>query len=128
MTNTRRNFVKNTTAALGALSLPNLLHAATIENKIKKKIVCLGGHPDDPESGCGGTLARLRRAGHEVTIIYLTTGEAGIFGASHEKAAGIRKNEAIQACKILDANYIFAGQIDGDSMLNNEWVEKIKLL
>lgn len=128
MTNTRRNFVKNTTAALGALSLPNLLHAATIENKIKKKIVCLGGHPDDPESGCGGTLARLRRAGHEVTIIYLTTGEAGIFGASHEKAAGIRKNEAIQACKILDANYIFAGQIDGDSMLNNEWVEKIKLI
>ncbi len=128
MTNTRRNFVKNTTAVLGALSLPNLLQASAKENKEKKKIVCLGGHPDDPESGCGGTLAKLRKAGHEVTIIYLTTGEAGIPGTSHEKAAGIRKNEAIKACEILDTKYIFAGQIDGDSIMNNEWLEKIKTI
>ena len=24
----------------------------------KLKVVCVGGHPDDPESGCAGTLAR----------------------------------------------------------------------
>jgi len=37
-------------------------------------VICVGGHPDDPESGCGGTLARYTAAGHRVTIIYLTRG------------------------------------------------------
>ena len=128
MTNSRRNFVKQAGASIGALSLPSLLQAAPVDNINKKKIVCLGGHPDDPESGCGGTLAKLRKAGHDVTIIYLTTGEAGIPGTSHDKAASIRKAEAIAACKILDAKYIFAGQIDGDSIMNNEWAEKIKTI
>lgn len=128
MINSRRNFVKQAGVSIGALSLPSLLQAAPVDNINKKKIVCLGGHPDDPESGCGGTLAKLRKAGHDVTIIYLTTGEAGIPGTSHDKAASIRKAEAITACKILDAKYIFAGQIDGDSIMNNEWVEKIKTI
>ena len=128
MINSRRNFVKQAGASIGALSLPSLLQAAPVDNINKKKIVCLGGHPDDPESGCGGTLAKLRKAGHEVTVIYLTTGEAGIPGTSHDKAASIRKAEAIAACKILDTKYIFAGQIDGDSIMNNEWVEKIKTI
>src|SRR5438270_471087 len=51
------------------------------------KAVCVGAHPDDPESGCGGTLARYTAAGHRVTVIYLTRGEAGIPGKSHEEAA-----------------------------------------
>ena len=128
MLTSRRNFVKQASSTIGAVSLPGLLQAKPSVKIKKKKIVCLGGHPDDPETGCGGTLAKLRKAGHEVTIIYLTTGEAGITGASHEKAASIRRNEAIQACKILDANYIFAGQIDGDSIMNNEWVRKIQAI
>lgn len=127
-TNSRRSFMKQTAATLGAMSLPSLLSAQQLVSFTPKKVVCLGGHPDDPESGCGGTLAALRKAGHEVTIIYLTTGEAGIPGTAHDKAAFIRKNEAIEACKILDAKYIFAGQIDGDSIMNNEWVQKIKNL
>jgi LmbE family N-acetylglucosaminyl deacetylase len=117
MTNSRRNFVKQAGASIGALSLPNLLQAAPVDNINKKKIVCLGGHPDDPESGCGGTLAKLRKAGHDVTIIYLTTGEAGIPGTSHDKAAIIRKAEAIAACKILDAKYIFAGVHSSSKLL-----------
>jgi LmbE family N-acetylglucosaminyl deacetylase len=120
----RRLFVKQTAVSLAAISLPALLHAQTNINK--KKVVCLGGHPDDPESGCGGTLAALRKAGHEVTIIYLTTGEAGIPGTSHDKAAEIRKQEAINACNILDTKYIFAGQIDGDTIMSNDWLQKIQ--
>jgi hypothetical protein len=83
-TNSRRQFVKTTAAGLGMLTLPSLLHAENTIAAIKKKVVCVGGHPDDPESGCGGTLAKLAAQGHDVTIIYLTTGEAGITGASHE--------------------------------------------
>ena len=122
----RRLFMKQTAASLAAVSLPAILNAQTGTATSKKKIVCLGGHPDDPESGCGGTLAVLRKAGHDVTIIYLTTGEAGIPGTSHEKAADIRKKEAINACKILDTKYIFAGQIDGDTIMNNEWLQKVQ--
>src|SRR5262245_53284388 len=54
------------------------------------KIVCIGGHPDDPESGCAGTLARYAALGHQVTVIYLTRGERGIRGKSIEEAAQIR--------------------------------------
>src|SRR5438128_1960936 len=77
------------------------------------KIVCVGAHPDDPESGSGGTLARYTTAGHAVTVIYLTRGEAGIAGNSHDEAAAIRTTEAEAACKILGAKLVFAGQIDG---------------
>ena len=72
------------------------------------KIVCAGGHPDDPESGCGGSLARYAELGHRVTIIYLTRGEAGIPRKSHEEAAAIRSAECAAACKILGAKQVFA--------------------
>ena len=122
--------MKNTGAlGLGLVTLPSLFNKAKDGgSESKKKIVCVGGHPDDPESGCGGTLAKLRKAGHDVTIIYLTTGEAGIPGKSHDEAAAIRKQEAINACKILDAKPVFAGQIDGDSVVNNDWVTRIHQL
>jgi LmbE family N-acetylglucosaminyl deacetylase len=127
--NTRREFVKNTGAlGLGLVTLPSLLFEKRKGGDANKKIVCVGGHPDDPESGCGGTLAKLRNAGHDVTIIYLTTGEAGIPGKSHDEAAAIRRQEAINACKVLDAKPVFAGEIDGDTVCNNEWLYKMKQL
>ncbi len=124
-TGSRRHFVKQTAAGIGFLSLPALL-SANPNNAEKLKIVCVGGHPDDPESGCGGTLARFSSAGHTVTIIYLTRGEAGIPGKSHGDAADIRTKEALEACKILGTKPVFAGQIDGDSIMNNEWVKKLQ--
>jgi LmbE family N-acetylglucosaminyl deacetylase len=126
--NTRRAFVKNTAAGLGLLTLPALLNAKPAKPLEKKKIVCVGGHPDDPESGCGGTLAKLVSLGHEVTIIYLTTGEAGIPGTSHDDAAHIRKQEAINACKVLNAKPVFAGQIDGASIVDNASLQHLQSL
>jgi LmbE family N-acetylglucosaminyl deacetylase len=126
--NTRRQFVKNTTAGFGLLTLPFLLNAGSSHTLAKKKIVCVGGHPDDPESGCGGTLAKLAGLGHEVTIIYLTTGEAGINGVSAADAAKTRKQEAIEACKILNAKPVFAGQIDGDTVVSNAALAHIQTL
>ena len=125
-TNNRRQFIKNASAGLGALSLPHFLNAQDAQQTSKKKIVCVGAHPDDPESGCGGTLARFAQAGNDVTIIYLTTGEAGIEGKSHDEAAAIRKQEAINACAVLNTKPVFAGQIDGDTIVNNEWVSKLQ--
>jgi hypothetical protein len=124
--NTRRDFIKTATAGIGAISLPGMLQAGVAGPIFRKKIVCVGGHPDDPESGCGGTLAKLAAMGHEVTIIYLTTGEAGINGVGHDEAARIRKQEAINACRILNCKPVFAGQIDGDTVVSNETLQHLQ--
>ena len=128
MSSSRRKFFRNTVSASAALGLSSLINAAPVKIRRNNKVVCVGGHPDDPESGCGGTLAKMANAGWEVTVIYLTSGEAGIDGKTHQEAAAIRTKEAIAACKILKAKPVFAGQIDGDSIVNNEWVNKIKAL
>lgn len=127
--NARRQFVKTAAAGFGLLPLSYLANAQKETPQAdKKKIVCVGGHPDDPESGCGGTLAKLVNAGHDVSIIYLTTGEAGIEGKSHNEAAAIRKQESLNACAILKTKPIFAGQIDGDTVVNNDWFIKMQQL
>jgi len=124
----RRRFMQQATAGIGLLSLPSGLTARNISNAKMMNIVCVGGHPDDPESGCGGTLAKFASMGHSVTIIYLTRGEAGISGKSHDESAAIRSREAREACTILKAKPLFAGQIDGDTILNNEWAARLQQL
>jgi LmbE family N-acetylglucosaminyl deacetylase len=86
----------------------------------KPKVVAVGAHPDDPESACGGTLALLARSGHEVVVAYLTRGEAGVPGFSHDEAARSRTAEAERACEILRARPAFLGQIDGATEVNAE--------
>jgi LmbE family N-acetylglucosaminyl deacetylase len=82
------------------------------------KVVVVGGHPDDPESGCGGTMARLADLAHEVVALYLTRGEHGVPGKTNQQAAAIRTAEARKACAILKARPAFAGQIDGATEIN----------
>ena len=81
-------------------------------------VFCLGAHPGDPEFGCGGTMAKYARAGHAVTFIYLTRGEAGDPSKSYTESAALRTKEAEIACKLLNVKPIFAGQIDGNTELN----------
>jgi LmbE family N-acetylglucosaminyl deacetylase len=105
-------------AALGA-GLPAVAAAAESGQAARKlKVVVTGGHPDDPESGCGGTIARYTDEGHEVVILYLTRGESGIEGTSMQDAAAIRTAESLKACAILKARPVFAGQIDGHTEVN----------
>src|SRR5262245_48020183 len=126
---TRRGFVQQSAIAavplLLAANAPTLPGAETSEAR-KLKVVCVGGHPDDPESGCAGTLARYAALGHTVTVIYLTRGERGIRGKSLDEAARIRTAEAEAACAILGAKPVFGGQIDGDTELNQTRLEAFK--
>ena len=92
------------------------------------RIVCVGGHPDDPESGCAGTLVRYVEKGSPVTIIYLTRGEAGISGKSHQEASAIRTAECEAACKIIGAKPLFAGQIDGAAVVDKDAAAKLAKL
>src|SRR4026209_2746715 len=107
--------------ALGEISRRELLYGPLaaglprLEQADGKKlsVVCVGAHPDDPESGCGGVLARYASSGHAVTVVYLTRGERGIPGKSLDEAARIRTAECKAACKIIGAEAVFFGQIDG---------------
>lgn len=68
-------------------------------------------------------MARYSLLHHDVICLYLTRGEAGIAGKSHEESARIRTAEAATACRILRARPIFAGQIDGATEVNSERYE-----
>jgi len=109
----RRTFVARSLAGLGALALPR--GEASPPPMRPLRIVCVGGHPDDPETGCGGTLAAYAELGHRATVVYLTRGERGIPGRSLSEAAAIRTAEATEACRILGARAVFAGQVDGET-------------
>lgn len=101
-------------AALGGSPLSSLAGERP-RRRERLKVLVTGGHPDDPESGCGGTMARYVDAGHEVVAVYLTRGEAGIPGTANEEAARIRTAESERACSILGATPRFFGQVDGDT-------------
>jgi N-acetylglucosamine malate deacetylase 1 len=84
----------------GALVLPTA-HGFGPQAK-KLTIVVFGGHPDDPESGAGGLIAALTRAGHNVIVAYGTAfrGDRQFFGRPE---GGVRRAEASAACQILGA-------------------------
>ena len=65
---------------------------------MKLDVLAIGAHPDDVELGCGGTLARLARAGRKVGILHLTRGEMGTRGTAGERLA-----EAEAAARALGA-------------------------
>ena len=83
----------------------------------KLKVVVTGGHPGDPEYGCGGTIARYADLGHEVVLLYLNDGEP----AGQKPPGGVhgtRIAEAAKACEILGARPLYAGQVDGEAVVD----------
>ena len=118
MTNdlSRRGFVSRSIASVAPIAAASILPLASAradESAAPLKVICVGAHPDDPESGCAGTLARYAALGHTVKIVYLTRGERGITGKALDDAARIRTAEVAAACRIIGATPLFFGQIDG---------------
>jgi LmbE family N-acetylglucosaminyl deacetylase len=99
----------------------NRLGHAEAESSAALKVVVTGGHPGDPEYGCGGTIARYVRRGHQVTILYLNRGESAQPGDEGCKIVvdGVRVHEAREACRILGATAAFASQCNGHSVVDN---------
>lgn len=121
----RRSFLQH--LSLAALATP-IVAAAAQPAEAKRKILIAGAHPDDPETGCGGTMALLSRAGHEVVSLYLTRGEAGIPGTAYEEAARIRTAEAQKACAMLGCRPLFVGQIDGSTEITAERYREVRAI
>lgn len=64
-------------------------------------IACVGSHPDDVELAMAGTILRMKKKGHRVTIIDLSDGEPTPFGTRE-----IRKRESEEAAKYLGVERI----------------------
>jgi LmbE family N-acetylglucosaminyl deacetylase len=88
-------------------------------------VICIGAHPDDPETGAGGTIARITSTGERAILIYITCGGAGIRDVPCEEAEQIRIEEAKKACEILHAEPVFLGLKDGHAFPDEAAVEKI---
>lgn len=101
--------------------LANVVAQTSSTNKAqpdrKHKIVVTGGHPGDPEYGCGGTVARLTSMGHEVVLLYLNN------GAWQQISAETRIAEATKACEILQARPAYANQANGHAIVDNAHYE-----
>jgi N-acetylglucosamine malate deacetylase 1 len=111
--------------ALGA-GLPLMQTAAAQQRKLK--VMAVGGHVDDPQSGCGGTLALYASLGHQAIAVSLTRGDslsiAKSLGISNEELAKKRSADAIRSCDILKVRMIFLDQINGDTIANVGEYEK----
>ncbi len=106
-------FVTNAVGAVSAAS-----EAPTVSKIDRKmKVIVAGGHPGDPEYGCGGTVARLTNLGHEVVLLYLND------GGWPPTSAAIRIAEAKKACELLKARPAYAGQVNGNAVVDNAHYE-----
>lgn len=125
----RRGMLAKTALAATATAavLPSL---ATEPNQARKaakpklKVIVTGGHPGDPEYGCGGTIARYSDLGHDVVLLYLNEGDPP------EKTGPkqVRVGEAARACDILKARPKFAGQIDGRAVVDFDHYNSFRAL
>ncbi len=109
---TRRNLL----GPVAALGIRALRAQSTAGSKLK--VIVTGGHPGDPEYGCGGTVARYADQGHDVALLYLNHGEKSCPAAPDDQGATVRTGEARRACEILKARPLFAGQCDGHAVVD----------
>jgi LmbE family N-acetylglucosaminyl deacetylase len=66
------------------------------------RILAIGAHPDDIEFGCGGTLIKYARQGHEPFLLVMTDGGGGGDGS-------VRQREQEAAARVLRSSRLFWG-------------------
>jgi LmbE family N-acetylglucosaminyl deacetylase len=112
---------------MAALALGTGMHPLHAQPR-KWKIVVTGGHPGDPEYGCGGTIARYTDAGHDVAVIYLNRGEKHCPESPEDAATNPRVAEAKRACAILKARPVFASQCDAHAVVDSQRYDEFRAL
>ncbi len=88
-----------------------------IESSTPTRALAVFAHPDDPEVGCGGTLARWSAAGTEVHLVVACRGDKGSMdpATDPDALAAARSAEVARAAAVLGvASVEELGQPDGD--------------
>jgi len=79
-----------------------------------EKVMVFAPHPDDDLIGCGGSMAHHVRQGDLVSIVYMTSGEAGSIDSQQDALAACREDEARQAAACLQIeDLVFLHYPDG---------------
>ncbi len=77
-----------------------------------RRVLAIGAHPDDVEYFAGATIAALRDAGAEVSLLVCTDGSRG--GRNLDDAAAVRRGEQERAAALLDVGeWIWLAYEDG---------------
>jgi len=80
------------------------------------RVLVVAPHPDDAESGCGGTVARWVGEGAEVVLVMCTNGDKGSGdpAITSERLAALRETEQLDAARILGVKeVVFLRHPDG---------------
>lgn len=80
-------------------------------------VLVVTAHPDDPDFGAGGTVARLVREGRSVVYVIVTNGDKGSGDRTMtpERLTGIRREEQRAAAHALGVDHVeFLGYPDGE--------------
>ncbi len=80
------------------------------------RVLVIGAHPDDPEFGCAGTVAKWAQQGQEITYVLLTSGDKGSHNPEMTpgEVASIRETEQQAAAQELGVKeVVFLHHPDG---------------
>lgn len=104
-----------------------------IESAIPERALAVFAHPDDPEVGCGGTLARWSAAGAAVHLVIANRGDKGSFdpATDPDALAAHRAEEVTRAAAVLGLRGVEHlgypdGEIDNDATLRSRLIEVIR--
>ncbi len=82
-------------------------------------ILVIGPHPDDLEYGCGGTLSKLSRRGHPITLLVMTKGGVG-------GKVALRQREQETSARLLKARLIWGRWKDTRVPLDKPLIQYIE--
>lgn len=104
-----------------------------IETFLPERALAVYAHPDDPEVGCGGTLARWTASGAEVHLVIGNRGDKGSVdpATDPDALAAHRAEEVAKAAAVLglaDVEHLGYpdGEIDNDAALRARLIELIR--
>lgn len=89
------------------------------------KVMAVVAHPDDIELLCAGTLAKFKAKGHDIAMVYLCKGDKGHFEIPPSELVEIRRKEAENSAKILDAEVYVGFFSDLQLFVNRESVDVV---
>ena len=106
-----------------------------IEAAVPRVALAVFAHPDDPEVGCGGTLARWVRAGAEVHLVIANRGDKGSAdpATDPDELAARRADEVGRAAEVLGLASVEQlgypdGELEDDAELRTRLVTTIRRL
>src|SRR6185436_13247880 len=86
------------------------------------RVLAVMAHPDDAELLCAGTLARAKDDGAAVAVYVLCDGSKGVAASDDTPGdlGGRRRHEAEDATKLLGAELLWHGGVDGELFDNDD--------